>query len=138
MCVLASVAFKRYAEGSTLLGQDGGVKPGILKISAQASFSQGTSIVVRISHRCRTRDRAPDPGPPSLGFSAQVHLHAAVSENRDQTSFRQAAIRDLRTQLGETFLTDEKFIIAYPTRSSLFLENYASNYPSTITRHPAR
>ena len=39
-------------------------------------------------------------------------------------------LKDLRCELGDNFLNDERFVVAYPARRSLFLENYAYNFPS--------
>ena len=40
-------------------------------------------------------------------------------------------VKKLRCELGEDFLKNDKFVIAHPARSSLFLDNYSYNFPNT-------
>jgi hypothetical protein len=47
-------------------------------------------------------------------------------------------LRSLRQQLGEDFLRTDKFVIAHPSRRSLFLQYYAFNFPRTNEMQNAR
>jgi len=48
-----------------------------------------------------------------------------------RAAFKQL-VRELRPrEIGDSFLQSERFVIAHPTRSSLFMEYYKSNFPES-------
>jgi hypothetical protein len=43
-------------------------------------------------------------------------------------------LRTLRQQVGEDFLRTDKFVIAHPSRRSLFLQYYRTNFPKDVSK----